>query len=411
MKRLDQTTELIAAKRQRQQLPLTATSADSITGGSSSVSLTQSLSQAPCSHLPPATFSTIVLDSTDIFSLVASLLCYCGLWHGDGTDNSLLHFARCCPRIRSLVMRDGPWWKQQCLFLGMLHPLIPFHRWRFLLPMRVALMADGFGARQQEVVRRLLGDKAYNRVVVPQLLERRLLWEERRVADTHLAVVGLALHSHEYTVLSGPPYEVLPKLNPEFFDDLAQLLPEPCRHYLLDKPTNEYDDDFEELGDDDEYDEYEDHAFEGDDDLRSDDNAAYNEPYCQWLLGCWDAVLLPKCTQSITRASIHIEMEHGLPQPYQTACLIHTLSHMSGVTRLSLLWERKRREGKVVHYHPAPLSVSELTDVLPKLASLHISRMPLFPEFVESLMMALSCSICGWTTRWCMGSGSAMRCT
>ena len=151
-----------------------------------------------------------------------------------------------------------------------------------------------------------------------------------------MAAVGLAYGSEGVQKsVSQPPYHepynlarhhssmrdiecnVCPLLTTAFFDGLAQHLPEQCRRYIFSDARNkEYDD--------------------------PEDGAAYNEPHCQWLLGCWDAVLLPKCTRWITRASVKLHMVDGLPQPYQTACLIHALSCMSGVTQLTLLWDPER---------------------------------------------------------------------
>ena len=97
-------------------------------------------------------------------------------------------------------------------------------------------------------------------------------------------------------------------------------------------------------------------------------------------------MLLPKCAQWIGRASIYIDMVQGLQQPYQTASLVHALNCMSGVTQLTLLGNGGGWKERGLHYHPAPLSLSQLTDVLPKLASLHIRRMPLHAPMIESLM-------------------------
>ena len=139
---------------------------------------------------------------------------------------------------------------------------------------------------------------------------------------------------------------MFPQLTTLSFDRLARLLPEPCRRYIFSDPRRK--------------------QYDG-----PEDGAAYNEPCCQWLLGCWDAVLLPKCTQWITQASVNIDMGQA-SQPYQTACLIHALSCMVGVTQLSLLWNRRAWEARVLQYHPPVLSLWELTAVLPKLASLHV---------------------------------------
>ena len=172
--------------------------------------------------------------------------------------------------------------------------------------------------------------------------------------------LGPSSDRHDNTVRKGTTCDVYPQLTPAFFVRLARLLPESCQRYIFSDPAYE------------EYLEWE------------DDDMAYNEPYCQWLLGYWDAVLLPKCTQWIARASIDIDMFYGSPHQYQTACLIHALSCMSGVAQLTLWWSKGRWSQR--QYHLALLSLSELTAVLPKLASLHITRTPLFPAMVESLL-------------------------
>ena len=274
-------------------------------------------------------------------------------------DNFLLRLALCCRRTHSLLMRDGPWWRQQCLFLGMHSPLVPVEKWSCLTPDNdtLALVADGFRSRQQLIVRCLLRDAVYEREVVPRLHEVRRMTRDR---ERGLAAVGLVPGRNDY-VDSERTYRVYPQLTPAFLDSLARLLPKPCRRCIFSDPT---------------YKEY----------VEPENGTAYNEPYCQWLLGCWAAVLLPTYTKWIERASIDINMVHGLPQPYQTACLIHALKSMSGVTHLSLQWNNDHRERRELQFHPAPLSLSKLTALLPKLASLHIARMPLFPVMVESLM-------------------------
>ena len=87
-----------------------------------------------------------------------------------------------------------------------------------------------------------------------------------------MAAVGLVPFRHAYTVrhktLDRLAYV---QLTPAFFDSLAQHLPEPCNRYIFHDPACQEHEDPE-------------------------DGTAYNESYCQWLLGCWDAVLQPNCT-------------------------------------------------------------------------------------------------------------------
>ena len=206
-------------------------------------------------------------------------------------------------------MRDEPWWKQQWLCTNMKRPLIQLHDWCYLSPGNdtVAVMEEGLPEQQQEVVRELVGDTVYRREVLPKLSgERRVARGRERV----LVAVGLSSQRHGYTVHNESTSEVYPQLTPAFFNRLTQYLPEPCIRYILDDEYNEY--------------------------AKLKHGAGSNKPYCQWLLGCWDAVLLPKCPQWITRASVNIEMVQGLPQPYQRACLIHKLSCLSNVIQLSL---------------------------------------------------------------------------
>ena len=359
MKRLDLPTKSVPAKRHKQlEQPLLDTCAAPST-------------YSRCHPL----FSAVVLDNPDVLGLVASFLCFGTRsaqahpfprfthWDVHGLDNSLLRLALCSRRIHSLLMRDGPWWRQQCLFLDMHSPLVPVEKWSCLTPDNdtLALVADGFRSRQQLIVRCLLRDAVYEREVVPRLHEVRRMTRDR---ERGLAAVGLVPGRNDY-VDSERTYRVYPQLTPAFLDSLARLLPKPCRRCIFSDPT---------------YKEY----------VEPENGTAYNEPYCQWLLGCWDAALLPKCAQWIGRASIHIDMLHGLPQPYQTACLIHALSCMSGVTQLSVLWEQRVwKEPRLLQFHPALQSVSQLTDVLPKLVSLHID-MPLFPAMVELLITVRS---------------------
>jgi len=184
-----------------------------------------------------------------------------------------------------------------------------------------------------------------------------------------MEAVGLTLNRHCYDKFDIQSWRettvaVYPQLTPAFFDSLTHHLPAHCQLYVLGEPV---------------YKEY-----------RDPDNEQYNAPHCQWLLGSWDAVLLPRWTQWVVRAHIDVTMLRGLPQPYQTACLLHALGRLPSLQLLSLRWTSGQRTQSQLQNHPAILSLSELTDVLPRLTSLHISRMPLFPSFIESLLASSS---------------------
>ena len=81
-------------------------------------------------------------------------------------------------------------------------------------------------------------------------------------------------------------------------------------------------------------------------------------------------MLLPKCTRWIERVHLHRHAP-DLPQLCRTACLVHALSCMSGVTHLSLqcMWQRDNK------WIAALLSLPELTAMLPKLASIRAERL------------------------------------
>ena len=119
--------------------------------------------------------------------------------------------------------------------------------------------------------------------------------------------------------------------------------------------------------------------------------SSHNEPSCQWLLCWWDAVLLPRCAQWVATATVRIDLDvqPDVSQSYQTACLLQALKQLPAVTRLSLEWEGVLSDDDW-QCHPAPLAVLELTDVLPRLASLHIAHLPLWQDFVASLMQSLA---------------------
>ena len=219
--------------------------------------------------------------------------------------------------------------------MDMKRPRLPADKWCCLSRTNdlLALMVDGIVAPQPKILRPLLGDEVCEREVAPKLSEVRSVTQ------------------------SGTTCDVYPQLTPAFFNSLAQHLPQPCRQYALDDL----------------------HA--------SEKYPRVNERVCDWLLCCWDPVLLPQCTRWMTRASIQIDMHHNLSQSYQTACLVHALSCMPVVTHLSLLCDKELWEGEPNYVnHPAPLLLPELTAVLPKLASLHIFCTPLYPESVHSLM-------------------------
>ena len=272
MKRLGLSSKAGSAKRRKQEQPPLDTTAAS----------------SPCS--PPPSFSSIVLDNPDIVGLVASFLRFgrvaCVKRRANtgvvkdftvsphrrmrGVDNSLLRFALCCRRTHSIVMSDGPWWKRQWLCLDLKSPLVPLHEWSCLSRDNntLALMVDGFGSRQQEVMRRLLGDEVYEDEVAPKLRESRSVRRARE--ERGLAAAGLISTSHNYAVLDQTACNVYPRLTPPLFDSLAQRLPEPCLEEIFSEPY---------------YTDYPDVYWDDDDDKEYTDTV-YNEPYCQWLLGC-----------------------------------------------------------------------------------------------------------------------------
>ena len=188
-------------------------------------------------------------------------------------------------------------------------------------------------------MRRLVGAEVYEREVVPKLGEvccvvRRKRRSKKR-AETRPKKGG-----------SSKPVEqrVYVQLTRAFFEGLAQHLPEPLRPHLV---------------------------------------TTWKYLFCQLTLGCWDAVLLPKCVQWIARSCITIDMAYGLHEPYQTACLFHALAQLPGVTQLSLQWREAWKEGTMAC--PNLVSLTALTTALPKLVSLHISRLPLRLDMVSSL--------------------------
>ena len=348
MKRAASFNKLDTVKQQRRQPASVASTVttDTVPAPSSASGAQPPILATAASLLQP-TFAAVALDNADILGLVASFLCINPCRSTEGIDDSLLDFALCSRRTHSLIMRDGPWWRNQGEYdVKMRQPLVALDKWTLLSPDNdaLALMVDGFGARQQAIVRRLVGDAVYEREVAPRLVEMRAVTCSR---ERGMAAVGLT-EGHKYVVAVGPPaddveVQVYPLLTPAFFGSLAHHLPEPCRKHILTDPTHR--------------------------ELKAEPGKAYNEPYCQWLLGSWDAVLLPRCTQWTAHALVNIDMMEGLPQSYQTACLIHTLTRMPGVIQLSVDWEGEWAPSDL-QYHPSPSSLAQLTDVLPRLASL-----------------------------------------
>ena len=321
MKRHGLPVDVEAAKRQKQQLP-------------------SLLSTAPASL---SLLSTVVLDNTDLFGLVASCLSFSNVRSRSRRDNSLHHFAACSRRTYSLVMRDGPWWKQQHVQLRMCRALVSCDKWSRLTydDSSRAVQVDGFGARQQEVVRRLLGAEVYEREVAPRLSEvRTVIRRTRADKQGHMAMLGPKRR------LAKPLPRVYAQLTPTFFDSLAQHLLESTRLPIV---------------------------------------LSYNDSdQCrQWPHGCWDAVLLPKSAQWVGCASIDIDMFPTIRKPNQTACFFHALDRIPGVTQLTVRWQQTLIPG--IMECPSLTSLSALTTALPKLASLHISRLPLQHEMVSSL--------------------------
>ena len=306
--------------------------------------------------------SVVVLENADIVSLVASYLCFQTCWSGSREDNSLLELAFCCRRTYSLLMRDGPWWMQQSrLSIEMKRPLIPLQGWacRSSDDDTLAVTVTAFAGRQQLIVRRLVGDEVYEREVAPKLNSTQVGCY--RKCDRAAIGVGAPsrYYEHDHPLLDQTTL-VHPQLTPAFFDRLAHCLPDSCRRHLC----------------------------MDDSDIIEGENgnsrvAAGMEPYCQWLLGCWDAVLLPKYTQWSADVIINIDLVLDLPFPYQTACLFHTLERVAGLTQLRLLCAEQRVP---LQSRPQIASLSYLTSVLPKLASLLISGMPLPSAAVQEMM-------------------------
>ena len=305
-------------------------------------------------------FSGVVLAISDIAGVVATFLCLRQPAHRD-TDDSLLQLALCCRGAHTLVMRDGRWWRQRTIVVNMHEPLVVLHMWCCvsLEDAALAVQVESVGARQQAVLRQLLGGEVYEREVAPRLTEVRTVkrgpyswaavWlsnRPRRVLDQYLP------HSRTF---HGAQVQVYPQLTPALFDRLFAHLPALRRCRLIDDAP------------------------------RDKSGHRHNEPYCQWLLGRVDAALLPKYVQWTAHATISIK-ERQPPQPCQRESLLYTLQHMPGVTQLSLLLS----EDSTFNFDSSSLSMSlpELTSVLPKLVSLSVRRLPLQSDVSQSLLLS-----------------------
>ena len=292
---------------------------------------------------PPPSFATVVVENAGFLGYFASFLCFTGLsahTRTPGQDNSLLVFASCSRRTQSLLTKDAWWWHQQHLVVDIVDPLISLYEWTCVSSDNdtLALMVDGFPVRQQAIMRRLLGSEVYEREVAARLSEVRTVMFDR---ERGMAAVGVDEDS-EYEMDDAPapeqdePVDVYSQLTPAFFDRLA------VEHELVGRTED-----------------------------------AVDAPHCQWLLGCWDALLLPKCAQWVRRATINIHLVHGLREPYQMLCLLRTLQCISGVAQLTVDFkEPDPFAAQDAHFHPSP-TLPELMTALPKLASLHLSRLPL----------------------------------
>ena len=292
----------------------------------------QQATQPMSASKSPLSFSTLVLDNSDILRVVASFLCFhFELSANPALDKSLLHFANCCRRTHSLIMRDGPWWRHQPrLLIDLKRPLVSSNSWRHLTNHSdsSAVMVAGFGTRQQRIVRRLIGDAWYDLAVAPKLT----------------------------TMLDG----MYPLFTPDFFNSLVQYLPGSTHHRLS--------------GDC------------GQGCIESSRRSAHLARHCQWLQVCWDAVTVPKCTRWLTQASLCIDMELGVNQKWQTASVFYALERLPGVTQLSLL--AGAVGGEDIDCPPAIMSLTDLTDLLPSLVSLHISRLPLYLSTLSSFLVS-----------------------
>ena len=115
----------------------------------------------------------------------------------------------------------------------------------------------------------------------------------------------------------------------------------------------------------------------------------------KWLLGCWDAVLLPRCARWVRRATIdfhlpdcaYVVLVRDLPD---IACLRYTLERTPSVAHLSLGYQED------VWCEPADaprLTLSDLVDALPGLASLHVSSMMRSELLIFELLTTDRCTL------------------
>ena len=231
----------------------------------------------------PPSFPAVVLHNADILGLLASFLCFRGPCAGDqwGLDNSLLALAACSRRTQGLLMQAGRWWKQQHLVVELKQPLVSIDAWNRLTAKgdTSAVMVAHFGARQQAIIRRLLGAEVCEREVAPALNEVRRVLRDRQWGRV----------------------KVYPQLTHAFFDSLTEQLPKPCLRYIPDVSQCSHS---------------------------------------RLRMACWDVVLLPACSQWMERVTIYVDTAHSLSQSHQTVCLMYTLSRLPGITRLSLLCDR-----------------------------------------------------------------------
>ena len=283
-------------------------------------------------------FNTVFMDNSSLLRLLAVFLCYTiapSRHRQPGLDNSLVAFSRCCRRTHSLLSNDGPWWHRQRVEIKLRRPIISRHAWASVpsssaSDSSLGLLARGFTARQQAIVRRLMGDEAYERQVGCKLIaEHRETFEcddEQLLSQVGTQCWRVDEADSDIAPDSGEQVDVYSQLSPHSF--LTSSFP--C------------------------------------DDI-------------QWLFGCYDAVLLVPSARFIPAVRIVMNMPNALRSEQQVESVFQTLKALPSLVHVRMEWQVSDEDSDAFVCQPRHHCLNKRDDrsldEFPALRSLHIKNM------------------------------------
>ena len=234
-------------------------------------------------------FTSVIINNRQLLDLFACFLSFSGV---QSSNNSLIALSRACRRTYALLTSDGPTWQYQCIDITLRHPTISRLAWTCIQTVagpRVALLVRGFTARQQEVVRRVLGGEVYDKQIAPQLVMERVIAMECDDTCFQQYVPGRWwVVEDEFVAVADAGEEV---------DVYTQLSPA---------------------------------SFTGN-----------SFPYesTAWLFGCYEGLLLPPCVRWVRSVRMVTALPNALSPVLHEECRWRTLLRMPLLIHLRVEWD------------------------------------------------------------------------